>query len=109
MPRGLRVPGVSLRAYNMEAYKINYFQKWDTGGTHYDQSVTIAMTPARIAEINAKIGELAFAREFSNRFLLKSGANFVCLSARNVIARECGIDTDRRYKDRNTVFNIIEA
>lgn len=94
----------------MEAYKINYFPKWDDEGTHYSQGITIAMTPARMAEINAKIGELAFAREFSKRFLLKSGANFVCLSARNVIARECGINTDRRYKnDRNTVFNIIEA
>lgn len=69
----------------MEAYKINYFPKWDDEGTHYSQGITIAMTPARMAEINAKIGELAFARE-------------------------CGINTDRRYKnDRNTVFNIIEA
>lgn len=94
----------------MEAYKINYFQKWDNEGTHYTQCITIAMTPARIAEVNAKIGELSFAREFSNRFLLKNGANFVCLSARNVICRECGINADRRYKnDRNTVFNIIEA
>ena len=90
--------------------KINYLRKWDAEGTHFNQTVTVSLTPAQIAEVNSRIGKLSFARVFGSRFFVGAGLNFVTLSAARIIADYIGANKNKRYKtNRNTVFNIIAA